>query len=187
MRNAPKRTAGGWRCPQIQQGKAKAAAFRVLGSTPCRVAQGRGLNSRLYQQLSNPQVTTERTRAGTQEPMHPQVFAWTWEASRHPWAGPASGQPGGPSLPTAKVRQAPVSEPHAGSRPGCGHFPTQSPPESSQGLCLGKPRSHSLLSPRGWGTGQGTRLLPPGSAHRLVQLQTGGIWEEGRAQSTHRA
>lgn len=74
---------------------------------------------------------------------------------------PAAGQAGLPR-PSPRRRQAPVPEQHAESRPGCGHFPTQSPLESSQGLCLGKPSSHSLLSPRGWGTGQGTRLLLSG-------------------------
>ena len=65
----------------------------------------------------------------------------------------------------------------------------------AKGLAWGKPRSHSLLPPRVWGAGQGTRLLylaaltlgpavlPEGS----VPTPDGGAWEEGRAQSTHRA
>ena len=68
-------------------GKGQDPTLPVLGSTPCR-AQGCGLNSRLYQQLSKPQVATESTRAGTQEPIHPQVCAWTWEDLTSPLGWP---------------------------------------------------------------------------------------------------
>lgn len=168
--------------PQNQQGKAKTPTFPVLGSTPCSVAQGCGLNSRLYQQLSKPQVATESTRAGTKEPIHPQVCAWTWEELTSPLGWPC---------------QRPARQAFLAHRQGEGRLLSPNNTLNLGQAVATSPRRALWNRAKGfaWGSPAATPSCPPGAGERgrepvcfcLVQLQTGGIWEEGRAQSTHRA
>lgn len=175
-----------WRCLKNHRKKARTSAFPVLGATCCEVLL-KTVGEAVAPPLSTQLPGFRGTRA--EEPSPPWVYGWIQEGSTSTLgpASPAKSQAGVPHL-------LPRSRQYFNNALNvCQEWqPSQTEYSGieAKGLARGKTRSHSLLSPNIWEQ-RGTHALS-GNPHASYCLRCRptpdeGTWEEGRAQSTHRA